>query len=65
MHTPVSPPGERHREGVFAIQLTNSEQLREVRVDRQVLTSAIYYKYHVGTRRNMPVPVRFYWVSLL
>ena len=24
--------------------------------------STIYYKYHVGTRRNMPVTVRFWWV---
>ena len=64
---PLSAPagGETQRKGVFAIQLTNSEQLREVRVDRQFTTSAIYYEYHVGTRRNMPVTVRFFWVSLL
>ena len=30
--------------------------------DRQFPTSAIYYKYHVGTNRNMPVTVRFRWV---
>ena len=29
--TPVSPPGERHREGVFAIQLTKAEQLEPSR----------------------------------
>ena len=38
---------------------------RSLLLDRQVPMSAIYYKYHVGTRRNMPVTVRFYWVSLL
>ena len=27
MPTPVSPPGERYREGVFVIQLTKTEQL--------------------------------------
>ena len=54
------PPGERYREGGFAIQFTNSEHLRYVLSNRQFPTSAIYYQYHVGMKCNMPVTMRFW-----
>ena len=38
---------------------------RYVLSNRQFPASAIYYKHHVGTRRNNPMTVRFCWVLRL